>query len=92
MGCSILRLNKFPQINCSISSSKAATTSNYFGLPVGRAISAAANSDLAQKLLETHWAFGHLSWIKLNKFLGLKQGNDPHCAACAVASSRKAPQ
>ena len=73
------------------SSSKAASTSNYFGLPVGRAISAAATSDFAQKLLETHWAFGHLSWTKLNKFLGLKQGNNPHCAACAVASSRKAP-
>jgi hypothetical protein len=64
--------------------------SSYFGLPVGNVISSLGN-DFAQKLLETHQSFGHLNFTKLRKFLGLKQGDNPHCAACAIAMSRKAP-
>jgi hypothetical protein len=63
---------------------------NYFGLQVGAKISEAAN-DFAQRLLETHFAYGHLNFTKLRKLLGLKAGDNPHCAACAVAQSRQAP-
>jgi hypothetical protein len=62
----------------------------YYGLPVGKKISEAAN-DFAQRLLETHFAYGHLNFPKLRKMLGLKKGDSPHCATCAVAMSRTAP-
>ena len=59
----------------------------FFGLPVG-AIRAGA-SDFGRRLLETHWAYGHLNFTKLRKMLGLKKGDDPDCAACTIASSRQ---
>ena len=68
----------------------APAADNYFGLHVGGKISEAAN-DFAQRLLESHFAYGHLNFTKLRKLLGLKAGDDPHCAACAVAQSRQAP-
>ena len=64
--------------------------SGYFGLPVGTIISS-LGKDFSAKLLETHQSFGHLNFTKLRKFLGLKQGDNPHCPACAIAMSRKAP-
>ena len=64
--------------------------SNYFGLPLGSIIQTTAN-DFAQKLLETHQAFGHLHFSKIRFIFGLKKGDNPHCPACAVAGSRKAP-
>ena len=64
--------------------------SNYFGLPLGSIIQTTAN-DFAQKLLETHQAFGHLHFSKIRSVFGLKKGDNPHCPACAVAGSRKAP-
>ena len=64
--------------------------SGYFGLPAGTITSSAGN-DFSAKLLETHQSFGHLNFTKLRKFLGLKQGDNPHCPACAIAMSRKAP-
>ena len=70
-------------------SSQGRATS-YFGLPVGQKINEAAH-DFAQRLLEAHFAFGHLNFTKLRKMLHLKTGDDPHCPACAVACSRKAP-
>jgi len=68
----------------------APAANSYFGLQVGTKINEAAN-DFAQRLLELHFAHGHLNFTKLRKLLGLKAGDDPHCAACAVAQSRKAP-
>jgi hypothetical protein len=64
--------------------------SSFFGLPVGRKISETAN-DFAQRLLEAHFAYGHLNFTKLRKCFGLKAGDNPHCATCAVAQSRQAP-
>jgi hypothetical protein len=43
----------------------------------------------ARRLLEAHWAYGHLSFKKLRKLLGLGKGDDPDCAACTIANSRK---
>ena len=59
----------------------------YFGLPSTGTVSAGA-TDLARRLLETHWAFGHLHFDKLRKMLGLKKGDNPDCPACTIAKSR----
>ena len=69
---------------------KSAPNSTYFGLPFGHAITT-ATADFAHKLLETHQAYGHLNFSKLRKLFGLKVSDDPHCPACAIAKSRKAP-
>ena len=63
------------------------TPTSYFGLPSKGAVSA-ATSDFAQRLLETHWAYGHIHMDKLRKMLGLKKGDNPECAACTIAKSR----
>jgi hypothetical protein len=76
---------------CALPSCSASgPATSYFGLPVGKKISETAN-DFAQRLLEAHFAYGHLNFTKLRKLLGLKAGDSPHCAACAVAQSRQAP-
>ena len=59
----------------------------YFGLPSTGTVSAGA-TDFARRLLETHWAFGHLHFDKLRKMLGLKKGDNPDCPACTIAKSR----
>ena len=59
-----------------------------FGLPVGKTISA-AGADFSRRLLECHWAYGHLNFDKLRKLLGLKRGDDPDCPACTIALARK---
>ena len=62
---------------------------SYFGLPVGKI---AANAhDFGRRLLETHWAYGHLHFDKLRKLLGLKKGDNPDCPACSMAKSRRGP-
>ena len=60
----------------------------FFGLPAGHN-STPASADFAKKLLESHWAFGHLNFTKLRKLLGLKKGDDPSCPACTIANARK---
>ena len=62
---------------------------NYFGLAVGSKISA-NSQDFGKRLLEAHWAYGHLHFDKLRKLLGLKKGDDPDCPACTIAKSRQA--
>ena len=42
----------------------------------------AAAQDFSRRLLESHWAYGHLHFDKLRKLLGLKKGDDPECPAC----------
>jgi hypothetical protein len=71
---------------------KVESTNVFYGLPIGRKISETAN-DFHLRLLEVHHAYGHLNFDKLRKLLGLKAktGDNPHCAACAVAMSRQAP-
>jgi hypothetical protein len=63
---------------------------SFFGLPMGKAVKA-ATSDFAQRLLESHQAFGHLNFTKLRKMFGLQKGDDPDCAACTIANSRLKP-
>jgi hypothetical protein len=60
----------------------------YFGLAVGDKISA-SSQDFGKRLLEAHWAYGHLHFDKLRKLLGLKKGDDPDCPACTIARSRQ---
>jgi hypothetical protein len=77
-------------VNSSINSVEPSTFASYFGLPAGHSISS-MGTDFAKRLLETHWAYGHLNFDKINTMFGLKKSDAPHCAACAVASSRKTP-
>ena len=60
----------------------------HFGLAVGAKINAAAH-DFGKRLLEAHWAYGHLHFDKLRKLLGLKKGDNPDCPACTIANSRQ---
>ena len=60
----------------------------HFGLAVGDKINAAAH-DFGKRLLEAHWAYGHLHFDKLRKLLGLKKGDNPDCPACTIANSRQ---
>ena len=60
----------------------------HFGLAVGTNIKATGN-DFGKRLLEAHWAYGHLHFDKLRKLLGLKKGDDPDCPACTIATSRQ---
>ena len=64
-------------------------SSALFGLPVGKHISA-KSADFSQKLLEAHWAYGHLNFKKLRKMFGLSaKGDDPHCPACTIAKQKQ---
>lgn len=64
--------------------------SGYFGLSSGGPNREGAK-DFARKLLEAHWAYGHLHFDKLRKLLGLKKGDNPECAACTISKSRQCP-
>jgi hypothetical protein len=79
-----------PPIQFGNRATKQTQVLTYFGLPFGHTITP-ATADFAQKLLETHQAYGHLNFSKLRKLFGLKAGDDPHCPACAIAGSRKVP-
>jgi hypothetical protein len=68
--------------------SKELTNYGYFGLPVGQQTSV-TSQDFSRRLLECHWAYGHLNFNKLRKLLGLKKSDDPECAACTIATARK---
>jgi hypothetical protein len=81
--CKTLR-KETPEANPSASSP---ASGSYFGLPMGKNIGAAAQ-DFSRRLLESHWAYGHLHFDKLRKLLGLKKGDDPECPACTIAKSR----
>ena len=61
-----------------------------FGLPVGR-ISDSTGRDFPRRLLETHWALGHMHMDKVRRLFNLKKGENPHCAPCTVANARKQP-
>ena len=60
---------------------------SFFGLQAGSFKE--RSKDFARRLLEAHWAYGHLHFTKLRKLLGLKAGDDPDCAACTIAMSRQ---
>ena len=61
-----------------------------FGLPVGR-VPDSTGRDFPLRLLETHWAMGHLHMDKIRRLFGLKKGENPNCAPCTVAGARKQP-
>ena len=67
---------------------KEILSTTFFGLPVGKHISA-KSQDFGKQLLESHWAYGHLHFDKLRKMLGLKKGDDPECPACTIAKQRQ---
>ena len=60
----------------------------FFGLQMGKNIGT-ATLDFSKKLLETHWAYGHLNFDKLRTMLNLKKGDNPECPACTMATSRQ---
>ena len=62
----------------------------FFGLPVGR-IPDSTGRDFPLRLLQTHWAFGHMHMDKIRSLFNLKKGDNPDCAACTVAGARKQP-
>jgi hypothetical protein len=63
----------------------------FFGLPADPTKYSTSSADFPQRLLEAHFALGHLAFPKVRKFLGLKDGENPRCTTCAVALSRTAP-
>jgi hypothetical protein len=65
------------------------TAGTYFGLPFGK--TTASGMDFSRRLLESHWAYGHLHMDKLRKLFGLPRDDNPDCAACSEATSRKSP-
>ena len=66
----------------------ATSSDSFFGLQMGKKIGT-ATLDFSQKLLETHWAYGHLHFDKLRTMLNLKKGDNPECPACTMATSRQ---
>jgi histone deacetylase 1/2 len=74
------------------SSELCSTSESFFGLPVGKNSTGKGNSpwDFPTKLLESHWAYGHLHFDKLRKLMGLGKGDNPECPPCTMAMSRKA--
>ena len=63
---------------------------SHFGLKAGKQNRLAqGHPDFGKSLLESHWAFGHLNFKKLRKLLSLGSGDDPDCAACTIAKSRR---
>jgi hypothetical protein len=73
---------------CKTVSNTSETNETYFGLPAGQSANS-TSQDFGQRLLEAHWAYGHLHFTKLRKLLGLAKGDDPDCASCTIAMSRK---
>ena len=45
-------------------------------------------AEFPKRLLEAHWAYGHLHFYKLRKLLGLKRWPNPYCPTCSLAKSR----
>jgi hypothetical protein len=62
---------------------------SFFGLPLSGKISAAGDQ-FARKLTEAHHALGHMHFDKVRKLFGLKRGENPDCATCAIANQKKA--
>ena len=60
-----------------------------FGLPASQNTTN-AGADFPRRLLEAHWAYGHLSFDKLRRMLGLKKGNDPECPICTISKQKQA--
>ena len=78
---------------CSTLRGKSASEGNpfsetFFGLPTGNKDRVHAQ-DFPRRLLESHWAYGHLHFDKLRRLLGLKKGDNPECPTCTTANSRK---
>ena len=61
----------------------------HFGLAAGKTPINTSDPEFPRRLLEAHWAYGHLHFDKLRKLLGLKPGNNPDCPTCTLAKSRK---
>ena len=59
-----------------------------FGLPVGH-VPDSTGRDFPRRLLQTHWALGHMHMDKIRRLFNLKKGENPHCAPCTAASLRK---
>lgn len=74
---------------CKTVSNTSEANETYFGLPAGQPVNS-SSQNFGQRLLEAHWAYGHLHFTKLRKLLGLAKGDDPDCASCTIAMSRKA--
>lgn len=45
-------------------------------------------AEFPRRLLEAHWAYGHLHFDKLRKLLGLGKGPNPDCPTCTLAKSK----
>ena len=60
----------------------------FFGLPVGH-VPDSTGRDFPRRLLQTHWALGHMHMDKIRRLFNLKKGENPHCAPCTAASLRK---
>ena len=58
-----------------------------FGLEASQKISP-THIDFSQKLLDAHCSYGHLNFNSLRKILGLKAGDNPDCASCAISKSK----
>jgi hypothetical protein len=67
------------------------TNDIFFGLPADHTKYSTSDTDFAQRLLEAHYALGHVAFAKVRKFLGLGPGENPRCHICAVALSKTAP-
>jgi len=61
---------------------------SFFGLSAGNRHNITA-PDFPRRLLEAHWAYGHLAFPSLRKLLHLKPGPSPDCVACNMAKSRE---
>ena len=81
-------LHKAVETPAANSNARNPASDTFFGLPMGKNIGTAAQ-DFSRRLLESHWAYGHLHFDKLRRLLGLKKGDDPECPACTLAKSRK---
>ena len=66
----------------------AGTNVTLFGLPVGR-VPDSTGRDFPRRLLQTHWALGHMHMDKIRRLFNLKKGENPNCAPCTAASLRK---
>lgn len=65
-----------------------ANSSSFFGLPLSGKISAVGD-EFVRKLTEAHHALGHMHFDTIRKLFGLKRGQNPDCATCAIAKQKK---
>lgn len=78
-------------LNCKIvrAQSPHPIPTSFFGLPTKGHEPKCSQTDLTKRLLETHYALGHLSMRTVRKMFNLKpKGPDPPCHVCAVGKSK----